>query len=141
MRTVKTGLSFPPQKKGYMQFETSIATKIDEESDYVRNGDVILIVTANHAYQFTVSDSHARRGSLTGGALGEKDFHATSRSLIHEGYGARFDVGAPGPPSRMETSEVRELVCIREGEKAGLEIIKFPPSTSGEETSGRCHAR
>jgi hypothetical protein len=114
-----------------MKYETSIATKIEAEPDYVEDGDVILIMTANHSYQFAVSDSQARRGLLTGGALGERQFMATSSSLIEQGYSARFDVGLANSVCRILTSDVIDLVCIRKGEQAGQQTIRFPyPDTS-----------
>jgi hypothetical protein len=116
-----------------MNSELSISTEIEGEYDYVRDGDVILIVTANHTYQFVVSDSESRRGLLTGGTLGEGQFNARTSSSLQEGYGVRFDVGLPGSCCRMVTSDVIELVCVRQGESATKEIIKFPASASAME--------
>src|SRR5215203_3297360 len=76
--------------------EFSVPTEIEGEYDFVRDGDVILIVTANHSYQFTVSDSDARCGLLSGGTLGERKFDATASSSIQEGYGVTFHIGWPG---------------------------------------------
>jgi hypothetical protein len=122
-----------------MNSELSIPTEIEDESDYVRDGDVILIVTANHSYQFVVSDSESRRGLLTGGALGERQFNATTSSSLQEGYGVRFDLGLPESCWRMVTSDVIELVCVRQGESATREIIKFPAFASAMATPETCN--
>src|SRR5215216_3530228 len=114
--------------------EFSVPTEIEGEYDFVRDGDVILIVTANHAYQFAVSDSEARCGLLSGGTLGERKFDATTSSSIQEGCGVVFDIGWPGCCYRMMTSDVKELICVREGERASREFIKFPGFVSAAES-------
>src|SRR5215217_7875720 len=114
--------------------EFSVPTEIEGEYDFVRDGDVILIVTANHAYQFAVSDSEARCGLLSGGTLGERKFDATTSSSIQEGCGVVFDIGSPGVCYRMLTSDVKELICVREGERASRESIRFPSFPSGIES-------
>src|SRR5215203_5730917 len=114
--------------------EFSVPTEIEGEYDFVRDGDVILIVTANHSYQFTVSDSDARCGLLSGGTLGERKFDATTSSSIQEGCAATFDLGSPGSWYRMVTSDVKELICVREGEQASREFIRFPSFPSGIES-------
>ena len=106
--------------------EFSVPTEIEGKYDFVRDGDLILIVTANHSYQFAVSDSEARCGLVSGGTLGERMFDATASSSIQEGYGVTFQIGWPGSCYRMVTSDVKELICVREGERASREFIKFP---------------
>ena len=114
--------------------EFSVPTEIEGEYDFVRDGDVILIVTANHSYQFAVSDSEARCGLLSGGTLGERRFDAITSSSLQEGYGVTFYIGSPGSCYRMVTSDVKELICVREGERASLEFIKFPRFVSAAES-------
>lgn len=118
-----------------MLSEFSIPTAIEGEYDFVRDGDVILIVTANHSYQFAVSDSEARCGLLSGGTLGERKFKAITSSSLQEGYGVTFHIGTPGSCYRMVTSDVKELICVREGERASREFIKFPGLVSAAETA------
>src|SRR5215203_6750003 len=115
--------------------EFSVPTEIEGEYDFVRDGDVILIVTANHSYQFAVSDSDARCGLLSGGTLGERKFDARTSSSIQEGCGVVFDIGSPGFCYRMVTSDVKELICVREGEQASREFIRFPKFVSAAESS------
>jgi hypothetical protein len=116
-----------------MMSEFSIPTEIEGEIDFARDGDVIFIVTANHSYEFAVSDSEAKRGLLSGGTLGESKFEATTSSSIQEGYGVVFNIGLPGSTYRMVTSDVKELVCVREGESAARQFIKFPCFVSAAE--------
>jgi hypothetical protein len=106
--------------------EFSVPTEIEGEYDLVRDGDVILIVTANHSYRFAVSDSEGRCGLLSGGTLGERKFNAITSSSLQEGYGVTFYIGSPGSCYRMVTSDVKDLICVREGERASREFIKFP---------------
>ena len=114
--------------------EFSVPTEIEGEYDLVRDGDVILIVTANHSYQFAVSDSEARCGLLSGGTLGERKFNAITSSSLQEGHGVTFDFGSPGSCYRMMTSDVKERICVREGERASREFIRFPSFPSGIES-------
>jgi hypothetical protein len=114
--------------------EFSVPTEIEGEYDFVRDGDVILIVTANHSYQFAVSDSEGRCGLLSGGTLGERKFNAITSSSLQEGYGVTFHIGSPGSCYRMVTSDVKELICVREGERASREFIKFPGFVSATES-------
>src|SRR5215203_5882214 len=114
--------------------EFSVPTEIEGEYDLVRDGDVILIVTANHSYQFAVSDSEARCGLVSGGTLGERKFDATASSSIQEGCGVVFDIGSSGLCYRMVTSDVKELICVREGERASREFIRFPSFPSAIES-------
>jgi hypothetical protein len=109
-----------------MTSEIDDSTIIDDEPNMVRDGDVILIETAHHSYKFAVTDSHNKRGLLMGGTFGERGLTATSGSLIEQGYGARFDVGFAGSVGRMVTSDVTDLVCIREGHSVSTHAIKFP---------------
>ena len=114
--------------------ECSVPTEIEGEHDIVRDGDVILIVTANHSYQFAVSDSEARCGLLSGGTLGEREFDAITSSSLQEGYGVTFHIGTPGSCYRMVTSDVKELICVREGGRVSREFIKFPSFVSAVES-------
>jgi hypothetical protein len=118
-----------------MRSEFDIPTAIDGEQDYVRDGDVILIVTGNHSYRFIVTDCETRRGLLTGGSLGERRFDAITNSSFQQGYGLSFKVELSGSGYRMETSDVIELVCIRDGESTRREMIKFPSFVSDMETA------
>ena len=117
--------TYSGQWSAYMQSETSIVTKIDSESDYIIEGDVILIFTANHSYEFTVTDSFARRGLLGGGALGDQKVSANSSALIQTGYGAAFDVELHGSRFRLVTSDIVSLVYIRDHERLPKQILKF----------------
>ena len=108
-----------------MESEMSIVTKIESESEYIMDGDVIMIFTANHSYEFTVTDGQARRGLLRGGTLGEQQFTAISSSSIQEGYGAGFEVELHSRLCRLMTSDVTSLICIRERERTKKEILKF----------------
>ena len=112
--------------------EFNVPTEIEGECDFVRDGDVILIVTANHSYQFTVSDCEARCGLLSGGTLGERKFNAITGSSLQEGYGVTFYIGSPGSCYRMVTSDVKELICVRAGARASCEFIKFPSFVDAE---------
>jgi hypothetical protein len=109
-----------------MTDETSIAKTIEQESDSVRDGDVILIDTANHTYQLEVIDSCARVGLLSGGALGERKFGVSVGSLLEEGYAAEFVIRLAGSVCRMVTSDVTDLVFIRDGQKAPRKAVRFP---------------
>jgi hypothetical protein len=111
-----------------MTSETDDSTIIDDEPDVVRDGDVILIETAHHSYKFTVMDCHNKRGLLMGGTFGELGLTARAGTLIEQGYGARFDVGFAGSVGRMVTSDVTDLVYIREGQSVPTQAIRFPPS-------------
>ncbi|HET9711994.1 MAG TPA: hypothetical protein VFP64_08935 [Pyrinomonadaceae bacterium] len=117
-----------------MTSEFSIPTAIEGDQDFVRNGDVILFVTGNHSYRFVVTNCESRRGLLSGGALGERQFNATTSSSFQEGYGVSFKIGLPDECYRMSTSDVVELVCVREGEHTRRGIIKFPSFISEMET-------
>ena len=115
-----------------MSFEDNIApTKAEVKTDYVKDGDVIRLATANSSYEFSVCDCGARRGLLTGGALGEGPFNAFANSLLEEGYGARFLVALSGSTCRLVTSDIVNLVCIRDGQVAARKTIKFPTLDSG----------
>jgi hypothetical protein len=118
------------QWSAYMQSETSIVTKIDSESEYLSDGDVILIFTANHSYEFTVTDSFDRRGLLTGGALGDQKVGASSSALIQTGYGAMFDIELNGSRFRLVTSDIVSLVYIREHERMPKQMLKFSSADS-----------
>lgn len=109
-----------------MTSATDDSTLIDDEPGLVRDGDVILIETAHHSYKFAVTDSLSKRGLLTGGTLGEQELTAISGSLIEQGYGARFDIDLTNSLGRIVTSDVTDLVCIREGRTAAKYAIKFP---------------
>ena len=113
-------------KENVVQSEFNVATKIDDESDYVRDGDLIQIDTVNHSYQFAVKNRDAKRGLLKGGALGEGEFTATLSSSLQRGYGASFKVWLNGSLCRLMTSDVLNLVCIRRGERSPGAIMKFP---------------
>ena len=118
--------------------EFSVPTEIEGECELVRDGDVILIVTANHSYQFAVSDSEARCGLLSGGTLGESKFKAITSSSLQEGYGVTFFIRSPSSCYRMVTSDVKDLILLREGAGASREFIKFPcfPSETESQYNG-----
>ena len=109
-----------------MTSDSDDSTIIDDEPSLVRDGDVILIETAHHLYKFAVTDSYHKRGLLMGGTFGEGGLTATSGSLIEQGYGAKFDVGFAGSLGRVVTSDITDLVCIREGQSVAKRAIKFP---------------
>ena len=113
-----------------MESEFNIATEIDEESDYVRDGDLIQIETVNHTYKFAVKSRDARRGLLTGGALGEGEFTATLSSSLQSGSGASFRVWLNGSLCRLLTSDITALICVRKGEREAREMMKFPSLNS-----------
>jgi hypothetical protein len=117
--------TYSGQWSAYMQSETSIVTKIDTESEYVIDGDVILMFTANHSYEFTVTDSSAGRGQLSGGALKDQKVDATSSALIQTGYGAVFNIELHGSRFRLATSDIVKLVYVREHERLPVQILKF----------------
>ncbi len=117
--------TYSGQWSGYMQSETSIVTKIDSESEYISDGDVILMFTTNHSYEFTVTDSFGRRGLLTGGTLGDQKVGATSSALIQTGYGAAFEIELHGSRFRLATSDIVNLVYIRGNERLGKQILMF----------------
>jgi hypothetical protein len=107
--------------------EMSNATEIDSESDYVTDGDVIVILTSNHSYEFKVTDSHRKCGLIRGGALRDEQFSAACSSSIQEGYGAGFNVEFHGRLFKLLTSDVTSLVCIRKGKRTKMPIVKFLP--------------
>ena len=109
-----------------MTSEFSIPTAIEGEQDFVINGDVIFIVTGNHSYRFEVTDCESRRGLLSGGTLGEREFNASTSSSFQQGYGVNFKIGLPNACYRMATSDVVELICVRQGESTRRGIVKFP---------------
>jgi predicted methyltransferase MtxX (methanogen marker protein 4) len=112
-------------KEYCMTSELNVPTQIDED-DYVRDGDVILILTVNHSYRFAVNDSYTRQGILSGGALGERQFDATLNSTIQEGNSVNFNVGLHGTAGRIVTSDVTQLFCIRDGQRNSRGFIRFP---------------
>jgi hypothetical protein len=111
----------------YMNSELNFATEIEGESDYVTDGDVIMIFTSNHSYQFEVTDSHKKHGLICGGALGDEQFTAACSSSIQEGYGASFDVEFHGRLCRLLTSDVMSVVSVRKGTRSKIPIVKFSP--------------